>query len=269
MWMRDPYALYAKRILRLQALKELDADPGASERGSFIHQALQEFTRRHPCVLPEDPIGELLTIGEHALAPLADRPNVRTFWWPRFEKIAVWFIERERERRHHISRSWAEIKGKAVVFGTEGPFELRAMADRIDLRNDSAVEIIDYKTGIVESNDFVRLGFLPQLPLEAVIAEKGGFPDLPPTRSERLQYWLLKGDSAKNTIRDIQTKKVTLDQLIDEAHAGIESLIAAFDDPSTSYPSQPYSRYAPRHSDYEHLARVKEWSGGGEEDDEG
>src|SRR5438874_2113553 len=33
-WMRDPYGIYARHILRLRALEPLDADPGAAERGT-------------------------------------------------------------------------------------------------------------------------------------------------------------------------------------------------------------------------------------------
>ena len=45
-WLRDPYTIYAKRILRLTPLDEVDAAPGAAERGNVIHAAIGEFTER-------------------------------------------------------------------------------------------------------------------------------------------------------------------------------------------------------------------------------
>ena len=46
--MRDPYAIYARRVLRLEALEPIAADPGAAERGQFIHQALDAFVKPTP-----------------------------------------------------------------------------------------------------------------------------------------------------------------------------------------------------------------------------
>jgi ATP-dependent helicase/nuclease subunit B len=43
-------------------------------------------------------------------------------------------------------------------------------------------------------------------------------------------------------------------------------LIAAFDDPVQAYLAVPRPRLAPRYDDYEHLARVKEWTTPGEPD---
>ena len=51
-WLRDPYAIYARHILELDPLDPLDADPGAAERGLFIHKALGTFVKRFPRELP-------------------------------------------------------------------------------------------------------------------------------------------------------------------------------------------------------------------------
>ncbi len=265
-WMRDPYAVYARHILKLKALDELDADAGAAERGSFIHTALDRFVSRHPDALPTDPLAELLAIGEEALGPLGRRPVVRTFWWPRFEKIAAWFIDQEQNRRQRLRTSLAEISGETRFVGPEGVFVLTAKADRIDLTKDGALEIIDYKTGALPKADDVNLGFAPQLPLEAVIAEDGGFPNVPGGPVTALQYWKLAGDVQRNEIQPAGGKKSVPDDLASAAREGMARLVAAYDDPLTPYPSRPRPAFAPRYGDYTHLARVKEWSGGGEEE---
>ena len=54
--------------------------------------------------------------------------------------------------------------------------------------------------------------------------------------------------------------------LAEDALAGLSALVAVFDDPSTPYRPQPDPARAPRFDDYEHLARVREWSVGAGED---
>ena len=41
----DPYAFYAKRMLRLAPLKALDEDVGAIEYGTLVHDAMAGFLR--------------------------------------------------------------------------------------------------------------------------------------------------------------------------------------------------------------------------------
>ncbi|WP_365946559.1 hypothetical protein [Mesorhizobium sp.] len=43
---RDPYAVYARRILGLSPLEPLIRDPGAAERGTLFHEVLHLFSRR-------------------------------------------------------------------------------------------------------------------------------------------------------------------------------------------------------------------------------
>ena len=50
----------------------------------------------------------------------------------------------------------------------------------------------------------------------------------------------------------------------EQAREGLSRLIAVFDDPRTPYAALPRPHLAPRYSDYEHLARVKEWAAGEE-----
>ena len=46
-WLRDPYAIYARTILRLRALKPLDEATDASDYGSLVHDGLHRFLRKH------------------------------------------------------------------------------------------------------------------------------------------------------------------------------------------------------------------------------
>ncbi|HYD30903.1 MAG TPA: double-strand break repair protein AddB [Azospirillaceae bacterium] len=261
-WMRDPYAVYAKHVLGLRKLDPIAADPGASERGQFIHKALDDFVRAYPSVLPGNALEELLRFGREAFGDALAQPEVWAFWWPRFERIAGWFVDTERERRHTTKPVATEIGGHLDLPGHAGPFRLTAKADRIDRLPDQRLMIIDYKTGQPPSSTEVQLGFAPQLPLEAAMAEAGGFTDIAPAAVGALAFWRLTGgDPPGEEKRPV--KEDAISTLSAQARAGLEALIAAFDDPATPYWSQPRPDRAPRYTDYAHLARVPEWSAGG------
>ena len=260
-WMRDPYEIYARHILRLKALEPLDADPGAAERGQFIHKALDDFVRAHPAGLPDDALARLVAFGRQAFGPRLDQPAVWAFWWPRFERVARWFIAAETERRGMLAEIVTECHGRLAIDARGGPFILTAIADRIERGHDGSLTIVDYKTGKPPDWIDVNTGLSPQLPLEAVIARAGGFTDLTAARVGALAYWRLSGGDPAGEIRPLRDDVETA---IADADRGIRALIDRFDDPSTAYPSMPRPDKAPKYSDYAHLARVKEWSGGEE-----
>jgi len=138
--------------------------------GSFIHAALDRFLAEHKTDLPPDPEARLLEIGREMIAQSLDRPGVWAFWWPRFQRIARWFVDVERNRRAGLKQTISEATGTFLLDGPAGPFTLTAQADRIDTLADGTIAIGDYKTGAPPSKSEVAAGFAPQLPLEGVIA---------------------------------------------------------------------------------------------------
>ena len=263
-WMRDPYGIYARRILGLAALPALDEDAGAAERGIFVHAALDAFVRRWPDDMPGDALEQLLRIGGEVLGRRRAQPAIAAFWWPCFERIARAFVANEAERRPAASRVLSECRGEITLDGPGGPFALSAKADRIEAHADGGVTIVDYKTGATPQRNLVEAGLAPQLPIEAVIARAGGFETLPPSRIEALAYWRLSGREPAAEFGDLG---VEAEELRREAAAGLSALIAAFDDPDTPYLAVPRLDHAPRFNDYEHLARTREWSAVGDEED--
>ncbi|MBI3710747.1 MAG: double-strand break repair protein AddB [Proteobacteria bacterium] len=267
-WRRDPYSIYAKHILRLRALEPLDAEPGVAERGEIIHRALAEFVQCFRDELPRDALARLVAIGERHFVPILARPTLAAFWWPRFISIAAWFVAYERERRRFAQPIAVECRGSLTVSAPAGTFTLTARADRIDRHRDGGLEIIDYKTGAAPKTREVVLGYAPQLPLEAAIAEQGGFADVPAEAVAILSYWRLRGGEPAAEVSTPHEGRNGADAatLTAAALAGLKDMVARFDDPSTPYAARPRPEFAPRYSDYEHLARVKEWSA--VEDDE-
>ncbi len=109
-WLRDPYTIYAKHVLKLRELDCVDLAPGAADRGIVIHGALCEFTRTFADALPTDTEDALLAIGQKHFATLEDYPEARAFWWPRFRRIARWFVSWEAERRAQVSALAADFR---------------------------------------------------------------------------------------------------------------------------------------------------------------
>jgi ATP-dependent helicase/nuclease subunit B len=263
-WRRDPYGLYARRILRLEPLEALEAPLGAADRGSALHTALEAFLSRYPETLPPDATAQLLRIGERELAALLKSPGERAFWWSRFERLADWIVRHERERRTAGVRALGhEVEGRLVIGGGT-PFTVRARADRIDRRPDGAWEIIDYKTGRVPTRAEVEALFAPQLLLEAAIARYGAFDltagDKP--SAVELAYWQVHGRGAGGEIKPIKNSA----DLADRMFALLVEMVRRFDQPDTPYVPLPWPAYGPYFNDYAHLERVMEWSTGGGDD---
>jgi len=261
-WIRDPYAVYARHVLRLRPLEPLDAEPEAADFGTFVHTAINAFLR-DPSGADEDAAEACARLQEHgrrAFGDLLERPAVRAFWWPRFQRIARWFVINEASRRDGLLSSFSEIEGRMEITAPGGPFLLTAKADRIDHLLDGSLCVVDYKTGAPPSAKDVETGGAPQLPLEAAIARAGGFPGIPAGVSvSAMEYWHLPGDEAGGSCCPA-AKKAVPDDLAQNAAERLAALVATFDDPATPYAALPRPHLAPRFSDYAHLARVKEWT---------
>ena len=259
-WMRDPYAIYARHVLRLRPLDDIDAMPDRAVYGALIHDALGRFIAATPAgPLPADALDRLVAVGEAVFAPVLAQPGIWAFWWPRFRRIAAWFVAYEGPRRKRFAASLTEVEGALTIPGPAGTFTVTAVADRIDVVDGGGLVITDYKTGKPPSVKEVAAGFAPQLPLEAAIAGAGGFAGVAGDTVEALLYWRLGGGDPAGEVSPAGPDATAL---AEQARAGLTALVAAFDDPATGYESRPRPDQAPRFSDYEHLARVKEWSTG-------
>ena len=105
------------------------------------------------------------------------------------------------------------------------------------------------------------------MPLEGVIAKYGGFDRVGTGDVSVMEYWYLSGGNDKKVRDPVQAKDVSAQ--IEEALEGVKSLVRVFDNPDTPYLSRPDPDKASRYSDYDHLARVKEWAISGNDDDGG
>lgn len=262
---RDPYAIYAKHVLRLSPLEEIGETIDARERGTLIHSCIEEISK----ALAADPAasrGHLLAIAAAEFAHHAAFPQVGAFWWPRFRRVLDWFLAFDAERRREAAMILIEASGKLSFPAPGGPFLLRGRADRLEF-GEGGARIIDFKTGALPEQREVNTGFAPQLPLEAAMVMRGGFqmPDDARPAIAQLVLVKLSGGTPAAEVREIKAAGQDLDGLAQEAFAGLQHLIARFDEEMTAYPSLSHLKAAPRHSDYLHLARLGEWGVAGGE----
>jgi ATP-dependent helicase/nuclease subunit B len=259
--LRDPYTIYAKHVLDLQPLDAIDTPPGAADRGTLIHDTIGEFAKTYPSALPDDPAGALREIGERRFKPLADFPEAKAFWWPRFLRIAEWLAGIEIARRAELARFDAEIGGSIPIpFGSE-EFTLSVRADRIEHLKDGRFIVLDYKTGAPPSDKQVLTGLSPQLTLEAAILRKGGFKEIPGGGTVAdLVYVRLRGGAIPGEVLPVKMKHGTPDEHADKALASLTAVLAKFADPNNPYYSLLHPMWSNHYGTYDHLARVQEWS---------
>jgi len=269
--LRDPYTIYARHVLSLTPLDEIDTPPGAADRGTVIHNSIAAFGKAFPKELPADPVQALTDIGERNFRPLAAYPEARAFWWPRFLRIAQWFARFEAGRRARLKTFDVEIGGRIEIpFGND-TFTLTVRADRIECLSDGRYAILDYKTGAPPTEPQVRTGLSPQLTLEAAILRNGGFKGIAPGCSvDELLYVRLRGGAEPGEEMPIKFKEGTPDEQADRALAELTKLLQQFADPAKPYYSLLHPMWKTHYGTYDHLARVQEWSlTGGAIDDGG
>jgi len=262
---RDPYAVYARHILKLRPFEPIASQPGPSDRGSLFHDALDRFVAGHSAG-PFDAHAEksLVAIGREIFDQYLEFPEVQALWWPRFCAIAGWFVAHEAGRGGAVAERLTEVTG---AIDATADLQLTVRADRIDRMADGRLAIIDYKTGAPPGVDEV-LSVAPQLLLEALIAEAGGFDGIDKAEVAELAYYHLKGSSegGKQDLRGFRRPskakpEVTLDEAKERTGQRLKALAAYYADPANGYLSRKIPRkQSDWQGDYDHLARVAEWS---------
>jgi len=258
--LRDPYAIYASEILGLRPLDHLDLNPDASDYGSIIHAALGRLIEEFPqAPLPDQALARLFALGRAEFSVLDDRPGLKGYWLLRFERVARWFISADAELREPRAQSLSEVTGRIEVCvpGANEPFTLTARADRIDLDGAGAAVIIDYKTGSPPTGNVIEALLAPQLPLEAAILMDGGFDGIAALPVRGLVHVALTGREPAGELRAITRDP---SEIAGRALELLRGLIARYADPSRPYLSRVAPQYADRAGDFDHLARVGEWS---------
>jgi len=182
---RDPYAIYAKRVLRLKPLDPLMKVPDALLRGTVVHAILEAWLKAQIADGTDPNAEALLRVAETHLDGEVPWPEARVLWHARLSRVAGPFVRAEVARQSLARPTWFEVKGEAAL--PEFGFRLTAKADRIDLDPAGNLHLYDYKTGQLPSEK-TQLQFDRQLLLSAAIASLGGFDSVSSARIAAATY---------------------------------------------------------------------------------
>lgn len=253
----DPYAFYAKRVLRLLALDPVDADPSAAWRGTAVHEILEVWAQEDGCA-PE-------ALRSRALAMLADErthPMMRALWQPRLMEAIDW-IAAEIARGTATGRQVlaVEREGKIEIAGVT----LTGKFDRIDRLPDGMLAVIDYKTGKPPSPAAVRAGFSLQLGLLGLIAERHGFDGIKGT-ARGFEYWSLgkRNESFGYITSPVDPAgrgdKVLPEDFTELAAYHFTEAVRTWLTGDAPFTAKLHPEYAP-YAEYDQLMRRDEWYG--------
>ncbi len=266
-WIRDPYALYAKKVLGLHPVDPLEREPDSLLKGTIYHDVMEEYAAgRYTSLTAPERASTLAEIAERHLVKNRLPPDVKKIWQLRFGNIARDFVDWEETHfsNHAPDSILAECEGRLAL--ANGSFVLRARADRLEV-SDGAIHVMDYKTGATPSPKQAR-ALSPQLALEGLIAREGGFDGLPASQVTDLSFIRLR-EGRGFKVESVQSERegILTDKIIQAAAERLEALVKAYQNPAQSY----VSRFAPFMAgemghDYDHLARTREWSFGEDSD---
>jgi ATP-dependent helicase/nuclease subunit B len=247
---RDPYAIYADKVLRLKQLNPLVPTADAPLRGTIIHKILEKFIGMRPDANDPDALGQLMAVSARHFADQCPWPTIQAQWMARMEKLAPVFLAAEAKRQAKGSFALSEAWGKMEIPSVG--ISITCKADRIDMTPDDTALIYDYKTGSVPSKD-VQERFDKQLLAEAVMVHRGAFKDL---GQKDVDSAVFIGVNA--AMKDVSAP---LDKAsIELVYSGLETLFGKWNMPTTGYSARMAMFSKDDASDYDHLSRFGEWT---------
>jgi ATP-dependent helicase/nuclease subunit B len=255
-WVRDPYGLYAKRILGLRPMERPDEPVEARARGNAVHEAFQKFVEAHPGELPPDAHERFTALLVAALETHGMPPARMAREQTLAARMSTWALAFE-QRRRPGAELFVEVKGAYSFETPRGRFTVTARADRIEARGGSA-DVLDFKTGQSPSRKMVEAGFSPQLTLTGAILAAGGFETIQRRDTGDLVYVRVTGGRTPG--QEIAPFSGGASAPIQAAIAGLRRRVEAYDDEATPYLSWAAPQFMGRFGgDYDHLARLWEW----------
>ncbi|MCS6759756.1 MAG: PD-(D/E)XK nuclease family protein, partial [Candidatus Devosia euplotis] len=230
--------------------------------GTIIHDIFAAFVEHNHAVMAPEALDILMAIAADKFSGLDAIGERRDIWLRRFHTAATQFLAFERAREPLVAKRHAEIDGELKLHLSE-PFTLRGRADRIDELVDGTLEIIDFKTGSPPTKGAMQAFEVPQLLLEAQMAQAGILDKgITPTSTSALTYIKVGlGPDAFIAKPFVPATGFDLMAAADEITRRMQRHVELFLLRDTPMPARllplPGQRFA---GAYDHLARLAEWT---------
>ncbi len=235
----NPYAFYARHILRLYPIDDYWAEPDARRFGDLVHDVAKNAK---PCDTTETLVSRMDSMAHDILGT---NGVLFHFWHKRFLEIAPFILDEVKATPDADCEIPGEVK--IPVGDTGATRTVRARADRI---TDGVV--MDIKTGGAPTKSQLMDGNMPQLPLEAFMLQSGGFKISTTIRSKTPIMVFLQ--LRNNDVARIEYDAETTQQMID---AAVEKTTALFNMYTAG--NAPYEYHETgdiRYKVYDDLARI-------------
>ena len=262
---RDPYALWAEQVLGLSSVDALNDELGPAPRGTAIHRALELFEEDGKPKTADQLMAllkqELLRVGEPA-----DAWAAREAVW---QRTVDWYMVWRSQRDTSGGKLKQEVRGRIDYSVAGQPFTLSATADRIEQTSNGDLIIVDFKTGSPPRDKEVATGLSQQMPLQALIAQKGGYEGVPAARVDQLHYVAFKAKPEAFSLGGKHNLPTEPAEMAELAESGLLRLIEAYREPPSKFLSAPRVKFVKYDNGYNLLARRAEWAGDTEEGEGG
>ena len=252
---RDPYSIWAESVLGLRVLDPMNGPMQANLKGTAVHRAVERFDEESA----EKSATNLLALFGEELRKAgeseADWLSRQAIW----EDVANWFVGWRAGRDISGGRK-LEVNGKLQYDIAGQAFTLSAQADRIEIGATGSITIVDFKTGSAPTDKMIRTGFDQQMPLQALIAAKGGFEGVGAAPVVALEYVELRGKYGSRMVGPGKDGELTPENMAAKAEEGMKRLIDAYRAPDAVFASAPRVQFVKYDYGFNLLARRAEWT---------
>jgi len=255
---RDPYAIYARRILQLSPLDPLRHAPDAPLRGILTHMIVEDFIKSGPVTDAVIARQLLLDIGEQVFAEHAPWPAAQRIWQARLGRVADWFVAGEIARQQ--TQTPLSFEQNAAMQIPTLDITLKGKIDRIDRKQNGSVAVYDYKTGAPPSL-LQQTHFDKQLMLSALLAERGAVKGVEAADVAEVAY---VGLGANPKFDPIPLENGDTSAILTE----LTGLLSAYQTRSRGYTSRRAVDTTAFAGTYDHLARFGEWDESADPDEQ-
>lgn len=250
---RDPYAIYASKVLGLSALNPLRMEPDDPRQlGTLLHAIAEEITRTITGIGPDAAALErnILAIAFAEIEASVPWPAEQAFLRARIRAAAGQLAKDDAQRLRYQKPVIIEETGGVGLEQSE--VRLVARPDRLDLAEDGSVWIYDYKSGQLPTQKQME-AFDKQLSLTAAMVGKGAFPGLEHRVVAGAAYIKLGGSG--ETEDRLVSAELAAEELL-----RLDRMLQEYQMRQRGFTALNAIEEVRQTGDYAHLARFGEWS---------